>query len=947
MSGSRRMLLSLTLVPALCLGTVTAAGADDAPAARGLAETIFTDDFAAGLPGWQAVHGGDIAEWEYVEDSDVSYVTVDALSGSSGRYIVPDSPLDLPAEYELRTRVRFDEAGPSAKLSVLTDVEHATTDITSKNLAVQIPGPGSITVAKPVSKITICSGSAPVVVGEWHDLVIRRAADISVVEIDGQQVAAVRSPEVGGTIALSGYHARVSFASVAVDALDGVPADHPAEPAGCEWQEPGGPDVDQPVLVNQSGYNLGLPKRFTAPYALDGEPFTVTDGSGAVRDEGTVEGGVGDFSAFEPADTGPFTVHVDGQAGAGRSVPFGIGAYWIERVSYENAIGFMTGSRCYFGDLRKKADGPGLKSDVNGHPECIKAVTWRDGAHYSMEVPALIDLYLSNPAALARIEVPDAVYEGMPVRLPADTPEVVRLIHWGVELLLDAEVNDPQLKEQLAAFLYAYPYMDEYIPRNVYERARDHLFAVWGDPRRDRYYWQAYTPHTGDLFQVYTQVGTGKGELAPGHSVWPNAMMSEVARREGRDDADRYLQAARDQAAWLIANLDLTDPATTKGQRQSEYVLITGLVRFAERFPSAAPDGIEAFVREWAGVVVERSDNYWDFRRYSDQRWTIPSFVGGGSGEDPNETGNVAGFAAPALAAARLLGGDPLADRLREIAVAHVDNIFGRNPTGRHASYRAPTEQWGFEGVERGWFSEYQGGYGRLQGLVGVLDGSPKNGHYPFNPGTPNIGHTEGWVAFNSAWNESLAWRSVDATTVAVRDADDAPVAELAPDETATIELTAPLNLDAAALDEGAVQVRVGDADAVAVPVVQTGGNARTFAGRLEPAALGAQAGDVLTVSYGLGYFSTSVPVAVDACPAGHSAGDTIAFGASGSGVPNDDRGDGCTFLDVIDAQAPFAGHGRFVAAVARTAEQWLTDGLFTRQEKDAVVAAASRSGQP
>ncbi|WP_326794242.1 hypothetical protein OG946_00965 [Streptomyces sp. NBC_01808] len=651
-----------------------------------------------------------------------------------------------------------------------------------------------------------------------------------------------------------------AFIAVGVLCLGALPATAvaaTAEPAAVSGLTPGDPRADQPVLLNQSGFGLGEPKRFTAPRAEDGAAFTVSDASGKVRYRGKVTDGVGDFTAFDPRDTGDFVVTVNGAAGQGTSVPFGIGAYWIDRVSYSRAIEFMSGSRCYFGDFTRKAEGPGLISDEYGHRACMKAVTWRDGAQYSKEIQTLVDLYLANPSAFEQITVDDAVYKGLPVTLPDGTPEIVRLIHWGVELLLEADVNDPQLKEQLAAFAYAYPQLAEWIPADVYERTLDHLFATWGAPARDRYYWQAFTPHTGDLFQTYTQVGTGKGELAPGHSVWPNLMMYEVAQREGRDDAERYLRAAQDQAAWLVENLDVGDPRTTKGQRQSEHVLITGLVQFAETYPDQAPPGIEGFVRDWAQTVTSRSDNLWDFRRYSDDRWTIPAFTGGGA-DDPNETGNVAGFAAPALAAARLLGDDPLAGRLREIAAAHVDNIFGRNPTGRHASYDAPSGTAGFEGVERGWFSEYRGGAGLLEDLPGVLDGSPKNGHYPFNPDQGNIGHTEGWVAFNSAWNASLAWRAADQTGIEVRTRGGAPARVVPRDAKVTVELTAPLNLDAGSVDRGSVEVRVGDRAAVPLTVTQAAQNARTFRATLDLTAVDAGHSDRITVSYGHGPFAVS-----------------------------------------------------------------------------------------
>lgn len=319
----------------------------------------------------------------------------------------------------------------------------------------------------------------------------------------------------------------------------------------------------QPVLLNQSGFGLGESKRFTAPRAEDGARFTVTGASGAVRYRGKIKDGTGDFTAFDPGDTGDFVVTVTGNAGVGTSVPFGIGAYWTDRVSYRRAIEFMSGSRCYFGDYTRKTTDP--VSDEYGPRECMKGVAWRDAAQYSKEIQTLVDMYLANPSAFDRIHVNSAVYKGLPVTLPEGTPEIVRLIHWGVEVLLEEGVNDPQLKEQLAAFAFAYPQLRKYIPVSVYQRATAHLFATWDDPARDRYSWQALTPHTGDLLQVYTQVGTGKGELAPGHSVWPNVMMYEVAKREGRDDADRYLNAAQKQASWLVDNLISRIPASPRG----------------------------------------------------------------------------------------------------------------------------------------------------------------------------------------------------------------------------------------------------------------------------------------------------------------------------------------------------------------------------------------------
>ncbi|MFI5675621.1 glycoside hydrolase family 127 protein [Streptomyces cellulosae] len=77
-------------------------------------------------------------------------------------------------------------------------------------------------------------------------------------------------------------------------------------------------------------------------------------------------------------------------------------------------------------------------------------------------------------------------------------------------------------------------------------------------------------------------------------------------------------------------------------------------------------------------------------------------------------------------------------------------------------------------------------------------------------------------------------------------------------------------------------------------------------------------------------YFKRSEPVVV--------------FGTTDSGVPNRAGGDGLTFLDVLWEQAPFATSGRFVRAVRALADGWLSEGLFTRTERDRVVAAAGRA---
>jgi len=551
----------------------------------------------------------------------------------------------------------------------------------------------------------------------------------------------------------------------------------------------------QPVFVNQSGYNSGYSKRFTAPLAPNGVEFTITHHgkNSGVLFEGKISNHIGDFTDFVPQDTGPFVITVNNKGNSGKSVPFRIGPNWIQRVSYQPAINFMVDNRCWFGDSRKFEP----TEESAGCPNL--GVAWRDSHQMSFEIQSLLNMYFANPSAFTVERMPvQGTYLGLRKELPEDTPEIVRLIYWGVDIYLRGRVNHTLLKEQLAYFVYAWPWLSEYVPRAVYEEARDYIFSIWGNEEINRWRWHDIE-HTGNLFQVYKIIGTGKGQFPPGHSIIPNLMMYEIAKREHREDAERYLRAAYDQTIWLIDNLDWEDPRTTKGQRQGEHVTITSLEYFLDQYPDKAPNGIKEKISDWADVMIRRSNNMWDFRRYSYEKWIIPSIrPESDSRFDPvtgfNEVGNVAGFLVPALAAASVIEDQETRNRLKQLAISHVDHVFGRNPAGRHFSFDAAVD---FEGVEIGWFQEYQGGAGMLQTTRGVLDGSPKETLYPFNPYAGDPGHTEGWVTFNSPWNIALAYLSADETGVELFDPSfSAALNSAEPGEEIGIEVTSPLNFN-------------------------------------------------------------------------------------------------------------------------------------------------------
>src|SRR5690625_4938632 len=83
-------------------------------------------------------------------------------------------------------------------------------------------------------------------------------------------------------------------------------------------------EPEEKVYVNQSGYNFGQPKRFTAPLAKDESTFDIIDVETLESVyKGTFSGQVGDFSDFEPEEVGEYIIEVEGE----QSVPFSIEPY--------------------------------------------------------------------------------------------------------------------------------------------------------------------------------------------------------------------------------------------------------------------------------------------------------------------------------------------------------------------------------------------------------------------------------------------------------------------------------------------------------------------------------------------------------------------------------------------------------------------------------------------
>ncbi len=609
-------------------------------------------------------------------------------------------------------------------------------------------------------------------------------------------------------------------------------ASGPAAAEGASPQE----DIPE-IYLNQSGFNLGKPKRFTAPTLADGTPFIVRPAKGGTAlHKGVVKNHIGDFSEFNPDGSIEYVV----EAGGITSVPFGVGPFWMERVSYQDAVDFMIDSRHFVGNDRNV---------------CRGSFGWRDDHHFGWELHTLVPQWISNPSAYERMprqvtyEKPkDAKLWGALEPYDNDAPDIVKLIHWGADVIVTQKLAHEHLKAQLAYFLYAWPVLKDHLPEQNYQVVLDYAFHTWADPKSDHTYpYDESSEH--NLLAVKTRIGSTKGSLPPGFSVEPNLLMHEVAKREKRADANLYLDAAVKQAEWMVKNLDWNDPLVTKGQRMSEFLTVTGLAHLLRGYPEQAPKGLSDKLNEWAKVLIRRSENLWDFRKLGDapDSWTPM----GDSPQKWNEPGNVIGLPAPILAAREFINSKSDQQRLDQLIWSHFDGMYGRNPVGRHFSFDAPRE---VEGVEHGWFKFHHGGIGRLAEARFVIDGSPKNAHYPYHPEVGDIGWTEGWIQFNVCYNISLSYLAWSESKVELEKQGDELV----------VRLTAPLNFDYGKAETGTVTVASGLGDVERVTVTEDSASAATFTGRLKLAsgkaaskgdgALQFQPGTTVKASHGFGY---------------------------------------------------------------------------------------------
>jgi hypothetical protein len=558
----------------------------------------------------------------------------------------------------------------------------------------------------------------------------------------------------------------------------------PATPSDRPWPFPADGHL---VALNQAGFERNGPKRFTAPRSPEGTPFRVCSAAGgAVRFEGRISGGIGDFSSFQPAnDAGDFIVVIPAGGGltAGQSDPFSIRENFWQDFFWQPAVDFLI-------DVR---------SVVGTHPSAFGGCAWRDGTYYDFNLASVVLMHLADPArhasmprqidwAAERARVLDPHFKYIPERsagpeileavrryyreIPApaaNATDVEKLIHWGAGFIavqpesIDRSGSEEekyqihlQTLEQVAYTLWAWPSLKHALPVELHDRLVTLVFGHWGEAGGFGVspWWDMATYHpdpslaaAGDVPAISCWLHPYKGRHAPGHSIAPNVVLHEIALRLGRADAPAYLDAAIAQAKWIIEHLDWNDPRTTKGHRFTEPRTITGLAWLLQRHPDRAPEGLREKIEAWAEIAISRSNNLWDYRRYDlEKHWSIPVL---------NDVGNLLAFPAAALAAAGVLGSSPAAERLRVLAIAQADHTLGRNPLMAAAPHR---HTFGFTGLKRGWPASFGDDItARLELCRGSFSTAPGTEMYPFNP-EGAYRHLEGWNAYGAAWCTSLAY---------------------------------------------------------------------------------------------------------------------------------------------------------------------------------------------
>lgn len=497
-------------------------------------------------------------------------------------------------------------------------------------------------------------------------------------------------------------------------------------------------NINTNIYINQVGYDIGKSKRATIPNVENGTAFSIENSNNVVVYNGVVQDEIADFTDFEVEGT--YTLCCDSK----ESYEFKIGYDVIKNAYLSPSLKFMEMSR----------------ADNGINTNTTTGYAWRDSHQFSFELDSLAMLYMSNPSYFKSLpydvyRVDECEYEELRTQ---NEPNIIWLMKFGViryyKWCTEESIKlHALIKCQLAYFLYLYPHISDYVTEEFYTTIRDFTIQQWSESSCDKSWYEVNGGINHNLFSTQSKIGNLKGMLPPGYAIIPNLMMYEVLKRDRIDGYQNYLDSSLNNLNWVINNVDLDNPKYTKGQRMSERITLISLCYFKKLYPDLAPTDLDNTINDFVDTFIARSNNLWDFRKmssfddgtkYNYDLWCPTTY---------NECGNVAGVPSIAYVCCMVITDESKKERLKKIATAHFDSTLGRNPLNKCYNYNAVNE---IIGADANW-GKRMNGVGDLKDCIGCLDGSPKKTAYPYNP-SDSEGYSEGWVAFNTALNTSLAF---------------------------------------------------------------------------------------------------------------------------------------------------------------------------------------------
>ena len=600
------------------------------------------------------------------------------------------------------------------------------------------------------------------------------------------------------------------------------------------------PTVENPVYCNQIGYLSDGPKRFTVLDVPDGTRFKVIHSTNwEVAYKGIVVNKVGDFTDWEPTIPGTYMVELNSDTES-RSFPFEVEPFLYERIAYPAALKFMVDSRTNWGDKGNCVDsGPNCKQIKSGHG-------WRGSDQTSLDIASLIAIFLSNPSGTTNLPSdPIHFYESASNTPETDLPELIKLIHWGVHILLESDNLSPDQYHQLAWFAWSWPWLPNCFDHETYLRARNRLLS---------YYYPTFASLEIDFpaGQIANVSSTGKN--VTGSSLLSQLFMWDVCKRDNLSESIYFLENSEKQLTRLLSKIEKTNLETVAGGQTAEMELldIPAIAMYMRYFPDQA-HVIRPQIEDWARIVIAHSDPSWDI------------VEPGRHGSSPGGSNYFFSLPASALSAASVLHDRQLKTDLKRLAMGHFDHVFGRNVFGRHFSYHAISD---FKGADLGWFTQSIEDPDLLNNTRGLLDGEPiicstglEAQHASYL--------TESSLEKQIAWNFGLAYLGWANTSVfATFSTYDKLECLIRWTDTLYVQLKAPININSNLVEQATVTITTDRGDKETIILNEITPDNDTLRNEIQitrvkkiypnDGKIQARKGDLITVSYGGAGFQNS-----------------------------------------------------------------------------------------